>query len=161
MVISSSTLRPYAYPEPEPNQTDGPGAKVRERRFGLDKCRTLANNHAALKPKTMGLISTSVKRVFFWTYPRTSWQWDVLCVLILVFIFLTPKSWFANTAYRQTHIEQTTVAVGVDVVGNQLDRAELERRARLRAKRPTGEVGAVREVKDSNGKLVAYEVDIR
>src|SRR6266536_1036837 len=109
----------------------------------------------------MGFVANTAKKIAFWNYSRTSWQWDVLCVLILVFIFLTPKSWFANTAYRQTHIEQTTVAVGVDVVGNQLDRAELERRARLRAKRPTGELGAVREVKDSNGKLVAYEVDIR
>jgi hypothetical protein len=102
----------------------------------------------------MSFVANTAKKIAFWNYSRTSWQWDVLCVLILVFIFLTPKSW-------QTHVEQTTVAVGVDVVGNQLDRAELERRARLRAKRPTGEVGAVREVTDANGKLVAYEIDIR
>src|SRR6266581_4192816 len=161
MVISSSTLRPYAYPEPEPDQTDGPGTKVRERRFALDKCRTLANNHAALKPKTMGLISTSVKRVFFWTYPRTSWQWDVLCVLILVFIFLTPKSWFENTAFQRSHAAQTTVVISTDVVVNQSDRGEIGRLAKQAAGRSDAQVLAVRERRDGSGKLTAYEVDIR
>jgi len=102
----------------------------------------------------MNFISHTAKKIAFWNYSRTSWQWDVLCVLILVFIFLTPKSWFDNRAL-------TTVAVGVDVVNSQLDRAELKRRARQRAKRPSGEIGQVRELRDSSGKLIAYEVDIR
>jgi hypothetical protein len=34
------------------------------------------------------------KNIILWRYERASWQWDLLCVLILVFIFLTPKSWF-------------------------------------------------------------------
>lgn len=109
----------------------------------------------------MSFVSSSARKVAFWNYPRTSWQWDVLCVLILVFIFLTPKSWFETLAYRQNHPAQTTVAVGVDVVGNQLDRAEIERRARERANRPEGRVNEVRDVKDGSGKVVAYEVDIR
>jgi hypothetical protein len=109
----------------------------------------------------MGFVVHTAKKIAFWNYPRTSWQWDVLCVLILVFIFLTPKSWFANSAYRQNPEAQTTVVVGVDVVGNQLDRAEIERRARGRASRPGGEVSDVRVVLDSSGKVIAYEVDIR
>ena len=109
----------------------------------------------------MGFIANTAKRIAFWNYSRTSWQWDVLCVLILVFIFLTPKSWFANTAYRQTEAAPSTVAVAVDVVGNQLDRAEIERRARQRSSRPSGQISAVRELKDSSGKIIAYEVDIK
>lgn len=109
----------------------------------------------------MGFISNTTKKIAFWNYSRTSWQWDVLCVLILVFIFLTPKSWFANTPYRQPEAAQTTVAVGVDVVGNQLDTKEIEHRARERSKRPNGQVIAVREVPDSSGKVIAYEVDIK
>jgi len=109
----------------------------------------------------MGLISTSVKRVFFWTYPRTSWQWDVLCVLILVFIFLTPKSWFVNTAFQRSHAAQMTIVIGTDVIGAQLDRAEIERRARQLAGRPEASVTEVRERKDDSGRLIAYEVDIR
>jgi hypothetical protein len=91
------------------------------------------------------------KKILFWTYSRTSWQWDVLCVLILIFIFLTPKSWFAN---------KITVVIGTDVVGTQLDRAEVERRAKQIATKD-GTVAAVRERLDSQGRLIAYEVDIR
>lgn len=109
----------------------------------------------------MGFVSSTARKIVFWNYSRTSWQWDVLCVLILVFIFLTPKSWFETAAYRQNHDAQTTVAVAVDVVGTQLDRAEIERRARQRASRPDGQVAAVRDLKDGSGKVIAYEVDIR
>ena len=108
----------------------------------------------------MGFVVSTAKKIAFWTYPRTSWQWDVLCVLILVFIFLTPKSWFANAAFQRTH-NQTTVVMSTDVVGSQLDKTEIERRARQLAGRPDGSVVAVRERRDDSGKLIAYEVDIR
>ena len=109
----------------------------------------------------MSFISSTAKKIVFWNYSRTSWQWDVLCVLILVFIFLTPKSWFETTAFRQNNAAVRTVTVAVDVVGNQLDRAEIERRARSRAAQPAAEVVGVREVPNTSGQLVAYEVDIK
>ena len=109
----------------------------------------------------MGLLSTSAKRVFFWTYPRTSWQWDVLCVLILVFIFLTPKSWFENTAFQRSHAAQTTIIMPADVTGAQLDKGEIERRAKQLSGRAGVQVIALRERRDATGKLIAYEVDIR
>ena len=109
----------------------------------------------------MGFIGSTAKKIAFWTYPRTSWQWDVLCVLILVFIFLTPKSWFANTAFQRGNSTQTTVVMSTDVVGAQLDKPEIERRARQFAGRPEASVTAVRERRDDSGRLIAYEVDIR
>ena len=109
----------------------------------------------------MGLLSTSAKRVFFWTYPRTSWQWDVLCVLILVFIFLTPKSWFENTAFQRSHAAQTTIIMPAEVAGTQLDKGEIEQRARQLSGRGGVQVIATRERRDQAGKLIAYEVDIR
>jgi hypothetical protein len=109
----------------------------------------------------MGFVADTAKKAVFWTYPRTSWQWDVLCVLILIFIFLTPKSWFENSAYQRTHMGQTTIVMGTDVIGTQLDRVEIERRAKEWAGRPAAQVVKVRERHDSSGKLIAYEVDIR
>jgi hypothetical protein len=109
----------------------------------------------------MGLLSTSAKRVFFWTYPRTSWHWDVLCVLILVFIFLTPKSWFVNTAFQRSHAAQTTIIMSADVVGAQLDKGEIARRAKQLSGRVNAQVIALRERRDESGKLIAFEVDIR
>ena len=34
-----------------------------------------------------------ILRVLFWTYPRGSWQYDLLCIIIIFFIFLSPI-WF-------------------------------------------------------------------
>ena len=109
----------------------------------------------------MGFITDTAKKATFWTYPRTSWQWDVLCVLILIFIFLTPKHWFENSAYQRTHAPQSTFVIATDVVGAQLNRAEIERRVRQKAGRPAAEVSEVRDQRDASGRLVAYEVDIR
>jgi hypothetical protein len=109
----------------------------------------------------MGFLSASAKRVFFWTYPRTSWQWDVLCVLILVFIFMTPKSWFENTAFQRSHASQTTFIIPVDVVDAQLDTGEIEQRVRQRSGRANARVTTMHEMRDRAGKLIAYEVDIR
>src|SRR5258708_40034783 len=100
----------------------------------------------------MGFISTSAKRVFFWTYPRTSWQWDVLCVLILVFIFLTPKSWFENTSFQRSHAAQTTIIMSPDVIVAQLDKSEIERRARQLSGRANTQVIALREQSDATGR---------
>jgi hypothetical protein len=33
-------------------------------------------------------------RSLFWTYRRGSWQYDVIVLVILGFIFLTPRSWY-------------------------------------------------------------------
>ena len=108
----------------------------------------------------MGFVSSTFRKLVFWNYERTSWQWDVLCVLILVFIFLTPKSWFANTSYKGL-APQATVIIGVEVLGTQPDRGEIERWAKQTARRPDGKIIEIRPQHDANGKLTAYEVDIR
>jgi hypothetical protein len=82
-------------------------------------------------------------------------------VLILVFIFLTPKSWFENSAYQRTHMGQPTTVVSTDVIGTQLDKPEIERRARLQLGRPAAQVSLIRPLHDESGKLIGYEVDIR
>ena len=101
----------------------------------------------------MGFISDTAKKIVFWNYSRTSWQWDVLCVLILCFIFLTPKSWFVST--------QTVVIFTSDPVGREGDRPEIERRAKQIVKRADGQVVRFNPRTDESGKVIAYEVDIR
>lgn len=41
----------------------------------------------------------AIARVIFWRFRRGSWQYDILCGLILVFIFLTPKSVFDGSFF--------------------------------------------------------------
>ena len=81
-------------------------------------------------------------------------------MLILVFIFLTPKRWFESTRFRQNHT-QTTIVLASDVFGAQPDWSVLEQRARQVAGRVDAEVTALRERRDANGMVIAYEVDIR
>jgi hypothetical protein len=35
-----------------------------------------------------------MRNVILWNHERGTWQYDVFCLLIIAFIFLTPKAWF-------------------------------------------------------------------
>ena len=39
-------------------------------------------------------IKLVVTRSIFWAYERGSWQYDVIVIAILAFIFLSPRAWF-------------------------------------------------------------------
>ena len=43
----------------------------------------------------------AIARVIFWRFRRGSWQYDIMCGLILVFIFLTPKSVFDGSFFSE------------------------------------------------------------
>jgi len=106
-----------------------------------------------------------IRKSFLWSYARNTWQWDVLCVLILVFIFLTPKSWFANGERRSPSGHQSqalsTVIVGAEVIDNGRDKSQLEQRVRAATGQANAQIIAIRPRQDSAGKTVAYEIDIR
>lgn len=106
-----------------------------------------------------------LRKLIFWNYERNTWQWDVLCVVILIFIFLTPKGWFQNGERRGFRAHQnsavTTLPVGPEVVDNSRDRSQLEQRVRAFTGRPDAQVLEVRAVVDKDGKTRGYEVDIR
>jgi hypothetical protein len=35
-------------------------------------------------------------RIFFWSYERMTWQYDVMVALIVLFVLLTPRHWFRD-----------------------------------------------------------------
>ena len=113
----------------------------------------------------MNSILSIIKKAFLWSYPRNTWQWDVLCVLILIFIFLTPKSWFASSKPHQSLGHQngafSTVLVAAELIQKDGDKAQLEQRVRALTGQSNAQVIAVRPRQDSAGKTIAYEVDIR
>ena len=43
------------------------------------------------------------KRVFYWTYDRGSWQWDLACVAFLVVIFATPPDFLEAYTRHPLH----------------------------------------------------------
>ena len=110
-------------------------------------------------------LFTTLKKIFFWNYARNTWQWDLLCVVILMFIFLTPKSWFSSGELPQRIAHQspvaTTVVLSPEVVGNEEDKGQIEQRIKALTGRTNVEVLAVRKVLDPEGRTRSFEVDIR
>ena len=111
-----------------------------------------------------GLTST-LKKIFFWNYARNTWQWDLLCVVILIFIFLTPKSWFASSERPRNMAHPspvaTTVVLSPEVVANEADKGQIEQQVKALTGRSEVEVIAVRKVVDPDGRTRSFEVDIR
>lgn len=35
-----------------------------------------------------------IRTTFFWSYERGSWPYDVMVVLIVIFVLITPRDWF-------------------------------------------------------------------
>ena len=114
----------------------------------------------------MSPVWRSLKSILFWSYRRTSWQYDVLCVLILAFVFLTPKSWFQSGELisHQKHQNPSNATEKLLIWPEnrrQLpDTTEIERRARIITGRERLRVRGVQEKRDSSGEIIAYEVDI-
>ena len=44
----------------------------------------------------MASLGQILSKTFFWSYERGTWQYDVAVILILVFVLLTPRTWFRD-----------------------------------------------------------------
>ena len=100
----------------------------------------------------MGIL----KDIVLWKYERASWQWDVLCLLILAFIFLTPKTWFDNRGRLATQ----TARLIVKADDFSADKAVLEKRVRELSGNENAEILEWRKRTDAHGQTI-YEIDIR
>ena len=110
-------------------------------------------------------LFTTLKKIFFWNYARNTWQWDLLCVVILIFIFLTPKSWFSIGERAESKVHQNpvvrTLLIDPELIGNERDKGQIEQLVRARTGRSNFEVLAVRRILDPEGRTRSFEVDIR
>ena len=50
-----------------------------------------------------------LKNLILWNYERGTWPYDIFCLLIVAFIFLTPKTWFEKRDIGATRTPLTTV----------------------------------------------------
>ena len=86
-------------------------------------------------------------------------------MVILIFIFLTPKSWFASSELLRNTVHQSPVAATLvlspEVVVDEADKGQIEQRIKALTGRSKVEVVDVRKVVDSNGRTLSFEVDIR
>ena len=86
-------------------------------------------------------------------------------MLILIFIFLTPKWWWDSSERPRNIGHQSavgrTLVLGPEVVLNEADRSQIKERVKALTGRSEVEVVDVRKVTDSGGRTVSFEVDIR
>lgn len=107
------------------------------------------------------------KRIVFWSYGRTTWQYDVLCVLILAFVFLTPKGWFEWGKLACAPAHQSGLGAAHKLLirapgaaAAQPDAHDIERCARNITEDGDLRVTGWRKIESVDGRTVAYEVDI-
>lgn len=97
----------------------------------------------------------TIKKIVLWDFNRASWQWDLLCILIVCFIFLTPKNWYED---NQPSVPIRTVKVSADKFSANTETLKTE--VRTISGNPAAEILASRQIKDDLGQ-VFYEVDIK
>lgn len=97
-----------------------------------------------------------LKNFILWNYSRETSVYVIFCLVIVAFIFLTPKSWFVGRGILATRTRSITLKASEVSV----DKESLQRRVREITNEPTAEVLGWREAKNAAGETV-YEIDIK
>lgn len=126
-----------------------------------------------------------IRSTFFWSYDRGSWPYDVMVVLIVIFVLITPRSWFHDEPQNNLSSAAGIVLVTQDPITHieiyRLDRgligktapagksdARLEEKthqiltdsvARLRGEK--FQVRSIEPVRGDDGALLYYRVEVK
>lgn len=104
----------------------------------------------------MKIILATLKKTLFWSYDRGSWQYDVMCVVILAFIFLVPNSVFTQRA----SLTSGPALVIRKVELGQIEENNLERELSIRLEQKYGhaaKIARIETAEDISGE-VSYVV---
>jgi len=128
----------------------------------------------------MASLGTILKRTFFWSYERGTWQYDVAVAIILIFVFL-PRGWFhdeplvglppaagqvalvagSEKSDRQTYRVDARVLAPPEktpALQNELHNALKKALPDLRNVRFS--ITNIEPVRDEQGTVIAYQVEI-
>jgi hypothetical protein len=129
----------------------------------------------------MASLGQILARTFFWSYERGTWQYDVAVGVILIFVLLTPASWFhdeplvgppsapgqvalvagTEKSERQTYRVDARVLAPPEktpALQNDLHNALKKALPDLRNVRFT--IVNIEAVRDEQGTVIAYQVEI-
>ena len=67
-----------------------------------------------------------MKRHLLWTFDRGSFQWDILCLLILGFLFLIPSHFFHDIPEYMKVSANESIHITVDKTGMMIFTAKLD-----------------------------------
>ena len=127
----------------------------------------------------MAGIGQIFNRMFFWSYERGSWQYDVAVILILAFVF-TPKCWFhdqpqVGLPVNSTQVELVKKSGETEIykvdsrvlappertpeLQNDLHNVLQKAGAGLQDGRFA--IGKIEALRDEAGNVIAYQVEIK
>lgn len=96
----------------------------------------------------------AIKKIILWRYERGTWQYDLLCLFIIAFIFLTPNEWFRKSD------RAATKPMVVVVKASDIDRSQVEKGIRALIGVSDVQIVSVKERKDASGTEL-LEVEVR
>lgn len=127
----------------------------------------------------MASLAQILSRTFFWSYERGTWQYDLAVILILVFVLLTPRGWFhdqpnsgapaapgqvlliGREGNRETYRVDTRVLAPPTKLALQNDLHSALMEALPELHRGDFSISKIEPVRDEQGAVVAYQVEIR
>jgi hypothetical protein len=101
-------------------------------------------------------MANPVTKFIQWQHERGTWQYDVFCLLIIAFIFLTPKAWFE----KRERLATQTARLIVKAQDFPPEKNLMEKRVRELSGNPNAEILEWHEKQDSSGNTF-YEIEIR
>jgi len=130
----------------------------------------------------MASLGSILKRTFFWSYERGTWQYDVAVVIILVFVFL-PRGWFRDEPVVGVSANapgQVALVAGTEKSDHQTYRIDARvlappektpalqnelhnalRKALPDLRNVRFSITNIEPVRDEEGTVIAYQVEIR
>ena len=105
------------------------------------------------------VVLSTLKKILFWSYERGTLQYDVLCVLILAFIFFAPN----NVFHKRAVIKTGTILVSREELG-EVDAAQITSAISKHLSRTRGKDVVVTEVgpvRDESGQVVGYRATVK
>ena len=126
----------------------------------------------------MASLGRILSKTFFWAYERTTWQYDVAVILILVFVLLTPRNWFrdqpeasgpaaagqvqllSKDGNRQTYrVDARVLTPPKFALQSDLHTALQQALPELRS--GNFSISKIEPMRDEQGMVIAYQVEIR
>jgi hypothetical protein len=130
----------------------------------------------------MAASKTILARIFFWSYERGTWQYDIAVVLILIFVLLTPRAFFrdepqiglpagsdqvqlvlfSDDGHRQEYRVDARVLAPPEqtpALQNELHQALQRALPDLRSGRFS--ISKIEALRNGEGTVIAYQVEIR
>lgn len=96
-------------------------------------------------------MTAALKRFILWDYPRGVWQYDLMCLAILIFIAFTPKAWFRD----QPRIPHSSQVASLPVHGESVFWVEPELVNPIPEKHRNAELGRILTVRTGKTQVVS------